>query len=1340
MREILFERMRDKSLSLCVFLLFFSFTPFSIAQETICAIVKIEIPQELTIERQAFEATLKIENTLADKTIENINVVVEFKNEFDEAGLARNDPNHSTAKFFIRVDALEGINDVSGNGSLAGGQVANVTWLIIPAPGASDGLPSGKLYFVGATFNYTLDGTPGAIEVAPDTIYVKPLPLLTLDYFLPRDVFADNPLTVDVVEPSEPFTLGVRVQNNGTGIGKSIKIESAQPEIVENDQGLLIDFTLLNSYVQNEPVNNSLLITFGDIPSNESKIGRWSMQTSLSGRFAEFTAEYSHADELGGALTSLLEAANTHTLVRDVLVDITGRDDVKDFLAYEAADTLNNSLEGLKVYESNSTETDVINQSSNATFSNVINSGVLSFSPTPGFVYAQLDDPFNGNKIVQRAVRSDGKEISLDNVWFSKSYNRTTKTVSHHLNIFDANTSGQYNIDLAEPEVIPRSPVLQFIALTTTYEGRSVGFLVEASDPDETIPLLLANGLPEGANFVDQGNGTGVFSWTPQIGQADRYEFQIVASDGELAANRTVTIVVNSELDTDGDGLLDSWELEHFGDLSRDGSADSDGDSVLDRDEEKNGTDPLVSDLAIMMAPINGATLIADSVEFTWNDVDADAYSIDVGTVQGGNNLLSSLSLIDTALVVKNLPVDGGVFYVRLWTMLGDTKGYNDYAYTALLSPQLKAEILTPSNDSQLASSAAEFIWNNVNADEYQLDIGTSFGAKDVYQQSLVGSSLTVSDLPEDGSRLYVRLWTIVNGDNGYEAYNDYIYTAHLKAFEKAGMVLPLNNSTLTGDSVTFEWSDALSDEYYIEIGTSQGENQLFSGSAGNNTELTITQLPVNGSKLYLRLWTIVDGVEAYNDYIYTTHKIDAGQAQILQPQPNSTFSSRSSTFSWEDVGADQYYLRVGSTIGTSDVFYGSTGLETEKELLNLPFDGRELFVDIWSRINSKWYVNSYVYTAYTDEILTAQIVSPLSDDTFHSRTVNFVWEDASANEYFLRIGSTVGTSDLFYGSMGTETQKTVANLPFDGRKIYVRLYTKDYGSWRYNDYVYNAFNDEIITAEMVSPQNNSTFTSTSVNFTWEDSAADQYYLRIGTELGSSDLYYGSMGTAAQKTITNLPFDGRKIYVRLRTKEYGSWRYNDYVYNAFNDTTLIANMQSPQNGGQFSSRRVDFVWDDAAADEYLLRIGSSVGESDIFYGSMGTETQKTMTHLPFDGREVYVRLFTKDYGSWRYNDYVYSAFNDTTLTANMQSPQSGEQFSSISVNFVWDNVNAADEYSLRIGSEVGGYDLFNGSLDTFNQQTVTMPSDGRNVYVRLGTKKYQTWRYVNYVYSAVDEN
>ena len=47
-------------------------------------------------------------------------------------------------------------------------------------------------------------------------------------------------------------------------------------------------------------------------------------------------------------------------------------------------------------------------------------------------------------------------------------------------------------------------------------------------------------------------------------------------------------------LSSDGDALPDEWETLHFGDLSRDGTADADGDGMTDLEEFRAGTDPLV--------------------------------------------------------------------------------------------------------------------------------------------------------------------------------------------------------------------------------------------------------------------------------------------------------------------------------------------------------------------------------------------------------------------------------------------------------------------------------------------------------------------------------------------------------------------------------------------------------------------------------------------------------------------------------------------------------------------------------------------------------------------------
>jgi YD repeat-containing protein len=138
--------------------------------DTVCAQVKIEIQQELTLERQAFDAMMRISNGLDTLPIENVDVEVSFEDEEGQSVQASSDPDNTTAKFFIRIDSMDNISDVNGQGSVAPSSAAEIHWLIIPAAGAAEDMPSGKLYYVGATLSYTLGGERESVTVTPDFI------------------------------------------------------------------------------------------------------------------------------------------------------------------------------------------------------------------------------------------------------------------------------------------------------------------------------------------------------------------------------------------------------------------------------------------------------------------------------------------------------------------------------------------------------------------------------------------------------------------------------------------------------------------------------------------------------------------------------------------------------------------------------------------------------------------------------------------------------------------------------------------------------------------------------------------------------------------------------------------------------------------------------------------------------------------------------------------------------------------------------------------------------------------------------------------------------------------
>ena len=438
-----------------------------------CARVKIEIRQTLTTERIGFEATLRVTNNQSSEAVTDFSARLTFEDpeKTDEEG-AKDD---ASDLFFVRKPTLEGINAIDGSGVISPTKTAVVRWFIIPKPDAGGTKPQGRVYRVGCE----LGGKMGGVDipqdqyfVIPDTITVKPEPRLNITYFQPRDVQGDDPFTPEVESPI-PFTLGVLVKNTGYAPAKSVVIDSEQPKIVENKQGLLLVAQLLGARVQDSPLDEtSLTVNLGDIPPGEARKGAWDMITSLSGEFVEFKASYTHAAELGGEETSLIESLEAHFIAAEVLNDEPGRDDILDFLADTDRDEerMPDAL-----YESNGNVLPV---------NTVVDTEVgelqgREFTVTlrpdaEGWGYARLEDPGQAKYGIEEVVRSDGKVLSLHNVWTNIRYSPVTNEKLTFLNIFDRLEIGEYTYDItyAPPPADSTPPVTELrFAGEVTREG-----------------------------------------------------------------------------------------------------------------------------------------------------------------------------------------------------------------------------------------------------------------------------------------------------------------------------------------------------------------------------------------------------------------------------------------------------------------------------------------------------------------------------------------------------------------------------------------------------------------------------------------------------------------------------------------------------------------------------------------------------------------------------------------------------------------------------------------------------------------------------------------------------
>jgi len=89
-----------------------------------------------------------------------------------------------------------------------------------------------------------------------------------------------------------------------------------------------------------------------------------------------------------------------------------------------------------------------------------------------------------------------------------------------------------------------QAPVLAAIGPQNGAEAVLLTFVATAGDPDGTIPTLGVSGLPGTATFLDNGDGSGTFDWTPDFIDAGSYDVTFFASDGTLADSEIVTITI----------------------------------------------------------------------------------------------------------------------------------------------------------------------------------------------------------------------------------------------------------------------------------------------------------------------------------------------------------------------------------------------------------------------------------------------------------------------------------------------------------------------------------------------------------------------------------------------------------------------------------------------------------------------------------------------------------------------------------------------------------------------------------------------------------------------------
>jgi Ca2+-binding RTX toxin-like protein len=470
--------------------------------EGVQARVKISIDQEAVTTRSAFLGSLEIDNG-NETSLENLLVALEIR---DQNGVIVNNN-----LFGITQPILRGITAVDGTGILTGNNpttpidegIGSARWTFIPTNLAALEVPT--KYTIGGQLSYTENGARITVPLIAAPITVFPQAELYLDYFQQRNVYGDDPFTSNI-ETAVPFSLGVLVRNEGKGDAKNLRITSSQPKIIENQQGLLVDFEIIGSQVNGTGVSPSLAVNFGDIAAGGTAIADWQLKSSIQGKFSDYKATFEHVNNLGIKELSLIKEVKVHELIHQVQADrAIGDDNLPDFLVNDVADA---NFRPETLYFSNGGTAPVAFAVGTADALIVPSDKVaeITASTTPGWSYIELVDPAAGQYQIKSVVRSDGKVIKADNVWLTdRTFPETGRpTYENILHLLDFDSTGSYTITYTNGDAV--SPTADIIDVSPDPRTTAAGAIdvlfseaIQGSTFDYQDLSLTLNG---GANLI----------------------------------------------------------------------------------------------------------------------------------------------------------------------------------------------------------------------------------------------------------------------------------------------------------------------------------------------------------------------------------------------------------------------------------------------------------------------------------------------------------------------------------------------------------------------------------------------------------------------------------------------------------------------------------------------------------------------------------------------------------------------------------------------------------------------------------------------------------------------
>ncbi len=366
---------------------------------------------------------------------------------------------------------------------------------------------------------------------------------------------------------------------------------------------------------------------------------------------------------------------------------------------------------------------------------------------------------------------------------------------------------------------------------------------------------------------------------------------------------------------------------------------------------------------AVISSHKHNQVLESSSETFQWNDVGADACRLVVKNFHGERTVFFDeiLPKGTTSAKIENLPTNSARVYVGLSTLHGNRWMVRHYEFLGAGFTE-NAKLLDYKWGDQLNDTTVTFSWNDVGAQSYQLVITN---IDEIFRQTVDGNttSITVHDLPNNGSQLSIFLNTIQDKWVGSERYN----VTSVSLVDNAELMTHSDQEVLKSTTQVFTWSDVNAEAYRIRI-LNDSYLHVDETVDGSVTSISVSGLPRNGAKLRFMLITKKSGW-ANKDYVFYGYQ-EFPAAELVSPTEGA-FKEVEPVLTWtSSPEAKAYRVQVYDPQDgfrkLSETTLDPTSLSMV--LTGLSNDGKEVLVRLGTQHGEFWVYNGYRFKTIVTE------------------------------------------------------------------------------------------------------------------------------------------------------------------------------------------------------------------------------------------------------------------------------------------------------------------------------------------------------------------------------------